>query len=61
MLADKTNYHVVQLSDEYAVPTVLASPAAADAEVKDEPVKAFDLLTHYMPGEFALRCHSYPK
>lgn len=45
-LADKTKYLVVELSDIYKVPTVLAEPK--DGVVKEDSLVNFDLTRHYM-------------
>ena len=45
-LADKTKYYVVELSDQYKVPTVLAEPS--HGEINETPIENFDLARHYM-------------
>lgn len=53
-LADKTKYYVVELSEKYKVPTVLAAPS--DGHVETEPLDHFDLVRHYM-GKWAASWH----
>lgn len=47
MLADRTGYNVVELSDNYKVPKVLATPVVE----KEEPVENFDFTRYYYGNE----------
>ncbi|XP_067941414.1 small ribosomal subunit protein uS5m-like [Watersipora subatra] len=57
-LADKTKYYVVELSDNYKVPTVLAEPS--DGEINDVPIENFAIERHYMDGKTILRKPKLP-
>lgn len=44
MLAERTGYNVVEVTDDYSVPKVLAKPSKQTA---NEPIENFDFTRYY--------------